>query len=94
MSSFPEWAFAGALASLPLQTHHRLRRVLTNKTASQAWHDVMLSTGGVAGIPSHVIAAWRSINLSVVEKIHHTCVSLGVSVLTRNDASYPRQLLL
>lgn len=94
MCSLPEWAYAGALVSLPLQTHHRLRRVLTNKTASQAWHDVMLSTGGVAGIPPHVVSAWRSSDVNVVEKIHHTCLSLGVSVLTRNDASYPRQLLL
>ena len=94
MCSLPEWAYAGALASLPLQTHHRLRRVLTNKTASQAWRDVMLSTGGVAGIPTHVVSAWRSSDVNVVEKIHDTCLRLGVSVLTRNDASYPRQLLL
>jgi DNA processing protein len=54
----------------------------------------MTSRCSITGIPPHVIAAWRSSDENIVEKIHQKCLSENVSVLTRSDASYPRQLLL
>ncbi|MGA0117586.1 MAG: DNA-processing protein DprA [Ilumatobacteraceae bacterium] len=94
MNSFPEWAYAGALAALPLQTHHRLRRVLSGVSASEAWHNVMTGSPMVVGIPHHVLEVWRSVDSQFVEKIHHSCLASHVSVVTREDVGYPRQLLL
>ena len=94
MSTIPEWAYAGALAALPLQTHHRLRRVLGDRSACEAWREAMSGPVSHFGISAEVVTAWRSVDSRFVEKIQHSCLIAGVSVLTRRDATYPRQLLL
>ena len=92
--SLPEWAFAAALAALPLQTHHRLRRVLTGRTPREAWNEMRETTHSRDGVSPEAWTAWRQVHSHFVEEIFENCQSTNVSVITRSDTTYPRQLLL
>ena len=92
--ALPEWAYAGALASLPLQTHHRLRRVLSAASPRDAWSEIQESTSNRVGISADVWSAWRAVDKSFVEELYQQCCRAKVSVITRHDSTYPRQLLL
>lgn len=92
--SFPECAYAAALAALPMQTHHRLRRVLANRTPREAWSGMRESAHPYSGISSDAWSAWRQVHSHFVEEVHEHCRSTNVSVITRHHPTYPRQLLL
>lgn len=91
---FPDWVYAGALAALPLQTHHRLRRLLSSRTAHDAWTEIHQSQHSCIGVSQEVWSAWRHTDERLLENIHEMCVQRNISVITRHDVSYPRQLLL
>lgn len=92
--SLPEWAYAAALAALPLQTHHRLRRLLTEDSAHNTWHELMGTTRARAGLALEVLATWRKVDACFVERVYNDCLTSNISVITRHDSAYPRQLLL
>ena len=92
--SVPEWAYAAALAALPLQTHHRLRRLLVHSSPVEAWQAIRETALIESGISHEVLSAWRSVDTQFVERVHENCCVNNVSVVTRHDATYPRQLLL
>lgn len=92
--SLPDWAYAAALAALPLQTHHRLRRVMAIASPRDAWNVVRESAHARCGVSAEVWTTWRSVHSHFVEEIFEDCQSSDVSVVTRSDATYPRQLLL
>lgn len=90
----PEWAYAAALAALPLQTHHRLRRLLMHTSPVEAWQSIRETSLVGSGISQEVLSAWRSVDAHFVERVHENCCVNKVSVVTRRDATYPHQLLL
>ena len=92
--TLPDWAYAGALAALPLQTHHRLRRILSCASPRDAWDEIQHSAINRRGISSDVWTAWRDVDSRFVEKMYESCCVAKVSVITRRDPTYPRQLLL
>ena len=86
-------ACAAALASLPLQTPRRLRRLLSMWSAEDAWNIVMHSGAGVFGINDDVVRTWRSQDASLVHRVAERCEEAGVWVTVRGDASYPAALV-
>lgn len=82
-------ACAAALASLPLQTPLRLRRLLSMWSPEEAWNIVMHSRASVFGINDSVVAVWRSHDDSLVHRLEEQCEAAGVWVAVRGDDSYP-----
>lgn len=92
--SLPEWAFAAALAALPLQTHHRLRRVLGGRAPREAWNEIRETSLPYSGVSPEALSAWRNVHSHFVEEVFEDCQATNVSVITRHDITYPRHLLL
>lgn len=92
-AALPEWAFAAALASLPLQTPSRLRRLLSTGAPSQVWAAITHGMRPIPGIDDALWRTWAALNESVVEKSAHECDELDVQVLWRHDERYPVALL-
>lgn len=92
--NLPEWAFAAALAALPLQTHHRLRRLLHGQSPRDVWNVVRDSEQPIGGISVDVWSAWRSVDYKFVDRVYENCCANNVSVVTRLDSNYPCQLLV
>lgn len=85
-------ACAAALASLPLQTPLRLRRLLAMWSPEDAWNIVMHSRASVFGISDSVVAVWRGHDTSLVWRLEEQCRAAGVWVTVRGDPSYPAAL--
>jgi DNA processing protein len=91
--NLPEWAFAGALASLPLQTPTRLRRLLLTDTPSSVWSAIANGARLIPGIDDELWISWASMDANFVEQVAEQCLSLGVHVVWRGDVQYPVALL-
>lgn len=85
----PSWAYAAALAGLPLQTHQRLRRILAAYSPVDAWHHIQQGTYIDARLQPHVHAAWTTADVLLPQKMHDLCKENGISVVTLADDSYP-----
>lgn len=92
-ANVPEWAFAGALASLPLQTPTRLRRLLSTGAPSQVWSAITDGAHPIPGIDDALWRTWASMDSLFVEQVAEQCVSLGVHVVWRDRDDYPTALL-
>jgi DNA processing protein len=88
----PHWAFAAALAALPLQTHSRLRRLLQQSDPVRMWQRVREGTYVDQRVPEHVINAWRSADSHLPHKMHETCQDKNISVVSIHDDFYPEIL--
>lgn len=85
-------ACAAALASLPLQTPHRLRRLLDMWSPEDAWNTVMHTDASVFGISDSVVSVWRGHDPSVIHRVEEQCSTAGVWVAVRGDDAYPTAL--
>ena len=85
----PQWAFAAALASLPLQTHHRLRRLLAQHCAAEAWERLQTGQHRDERLSDNVLAAWQSTDASSPQIMYETCSEKNIKVVTLDDSNYP-----
>lgn len=92
-SELPEWSYAAALASLPLQTPSRLRRLLSNRSPSETWDAVANGGRPIPSIDDVLWRTWESSQLADVRKIAEEYERLEVLVLSRDDERYPVTLL-
>ena len=90
---YPSWAYTAALASLPLITPLRLRRLMALGDASHVWE--MLQGGGrpLVGINSDVWRAWHGVSSSHVVQVAEACIDNAMTVVSVHDAAYPSMLL-
>jgi len=91
-NQYPDWTFAAALAALPLQTPHRLRRLLSHDTAPHVWDMVHRGEQPVGGIADHVWRAWAQVASSHVVQVAEACIEHSITVVTMHDAAYPSVL--
>jgi len=85
----PSWTYAAALASLPLQTHTRLRRLLSDQDPIEAWHAVVTGQYSDPRNPEHVRDAWTHVDRQTPQKMRDACMQHGINVITNHDAAYP-----
>jgi DNA processing protein len=85
----PHWAYAAALAALPLQTHSRLRRLFHVSNPARMWRSVREGTYADQRVPEHVIDAWKSADPHLPHKMHDICQDKNISVVSTRDAFYP-----
>lgn len=88
-SDLPRWAYAAALAALPLQTHTRLRRLLTDTDAESAWHAVTRGAYVDERLPQRVTDAWRNTDSVLPRTLYDTCEHADIRVVTSRDEEYP-----
>jgi len=88
----PSWAFAAALAGLPLQTQSRLRWLLSTNDPRDAWCNIRYRHLDDPRIPERVQNAWKEADDDLPLRMHDRCLSLGLTVLTRSDEDYPSVL--
>ncbi len=91
-SSNPEWAYAAALASLPLQTHRRLRLLITRALPSDVWNQILRGRLTVPAIEPHVLQAWSMATASLPSVMHERCMKLALQVVSLHDTTYPAVL--
>lgn len=80
---------AAALAALPLQTPHRLRKLLACGEPSDVFGAIAAGRQVVAGIDERVWHAWRNV-AGLDEVMAERCERHGISVVTMRDAGYPK----
>ena len=79
---------AAALAALPLQTHHRLRRLIDSGEPGEIFRAIADGKRVVEGIDDRVWHAWRNV-AGLDEEMARRCELHGISVITTRDARYP-----
>ncbi len=80
---------AAALAALPLQTPHRLRRLLRAGAPTEVWHRIRAGERPVAGLPDEVWAAWRSVPVDLPDTTWRACVEGRMTVTWLGASGYP-----
>jgi DNA processing protein len=88
-TDIPDWAFAAALAALPLQTHTRLRRLLAAGDARAVWETVTRSRYVDPRLPQRVVDAWSDADDDLPSRMFDQCSERGISVVTHVDDQYP-----
>ena len=95
MEQLPQWAYNAALASLPLQTPLRLRRLIGLGDVGHVWEMLSNNERPLDGIPDDVWRAWHSCGEAHVQAVTEQCITAGVSVakaikwLESIKSSYP-----
>ena len=85
MGQLPEWAYNAALASMPLQTPLRLRRLIGLGDAGHVWEMVSNNERPLDGIPDDVWRAWRSCGQTHLQAVTEQGITAGVSVVSVHD---------
>ena len=93
MGQLPQWAYNAALASMPLQTPLRLRRLIGLGDAGHVWEMVSNNERPLDGIPDDVWRAWQSCGQTHLQAVTEQCITAGVSVVSVHDQGYPDVLL-
>jgi DNA processing protein len=92
-SCYPQWAYAAALAALPLQTPRRLRRLIDLNSPSVVWNMLQERERPLPGIDPEVWKAWHSAPASLLFETADNCLAHNVTVATLHDGAYPNVLL-
>ena len=90
---FPDWACAGALAALPLQTPQRLRQLIDVGDPIQTWSRIISGDAVLSHLPSVVQRAWTQSCPAGAEKIYEVCRRENIAVTYRATPSYPATLM-
>lgn len=93
-STYPQWAYAAALASLPLQTYQRLRRLLDLGEPSAVWELVRTGERPLVKIDNEAWKAWTQAPESLLGETAEVCIESGITVVTHRDPAYPEVLHL
>lgn len=92
-SCYPQWAYAAALAALPLQTPRRLRRLIELAEPSVVWNMLQHGERPLVGIDPVVWRAWHAASPSLLSQTAENCMAHNVTVATTKDGAYPAALL-
>ena len=88
----PEWAYAAALASLPLQTHRRLRLLITRGSPSDVWGKILHHKIVAPSLEPHVLQAWSTASSCLPRQMYERCMTIEAQVVSLHDAAYPSVL--
>jgi len=88
-TAIPDWAYAAALAALPLQTHTRLRRLLANGDARTMWQMVIHSRHVDPRLPQRVTDSWSNVDRDLPVRMFDLCNEREISVVTHIEDEYP-----
>jgi DNA processing protein len=89
----PSWAYAGALASLALQTPQRVRQLITLGDPAETWARIVGGDVVLSHIPSDVQHAWASCSQHSAMHMYETCRRIGIDVTYRGASDYPVTLM-
>jgi DNA processing protein len=92
-SCYPQWAYAAALAALPLQTPRRLRRLVELAEPSVVWAMLQNGERPLVGIDPVVWRAWHGVSASLLDQTADKCITHNVTVATIHDGAYPTALI-
>jgi DNA processing protein len=92
-SCYPQWAYAAALAALPLQTPRRLRRLVELAEPSVVWAMLQNGERPLVGIDPVVWRAGHGVSASLLDQTADNCITHNVTVATIHDGAYPTALI-
>lgn len=93
MTRYPSWTFTAALASLPLITPLRLRRLMSLGDAPRVWEMLQAGERPLVGITNDVWRAWHGVSSSHVVQTAEACIDHSMTVVSVRDDAYPSMLL-
>lgn len=93
MTTYPEWTYSAALASLPLQTPLRVRRLINLGVSSKVWEMLQAKERPLDAIPDKVWRAWHSCAQEHHVRISEKCIEENLTVVSTRDLAYPDVLL-
>ncbi len=88
-TDIPDWAYAAALAALPLQTHTRLRRLLAGGDVQTMWQMVIHSRHVDPRLPQRVTDSWSNVDRDLPVRMFDLCNEREISVVTHIEDEYP-----
>ena len=83
---------AAALAALPLQTHHRLRKLIACGDPVDVFRAIAAGQRVTGGIDERVWHAWRNV-AGLDEVMARRCGEHGISVVCSRDDEYPTSIV-
>lgn len=86
---YPQWAYAAALASLPLLTHARLRRLIAHDQPSVVWNMLQEKERPLPGFKEDTWRAWCHVPNSALIETAELCIDNNITVTTHRDRLYP-----
>lgn len=89
----PTWAYAAALASLPLQTPQRLRLLINLGDPTVTWTRIVSGDDVVQRVPKDVQRAWASSSVENPQKMFEDCQRSGIDVTYCGAVGYPETLV-
>lgn len=92
-SRYPQWAYAAALAAMPMQTHARLRQLMSAGAASEVWNMLQQGERPIPSLKEECWRVWHSVPESLLIETAETCIDHNIAVTTRSDPEYPTALL-
>lgn len=92
-SVLPQWAYATALACLPLQTPHRLRHLIDVGEPHQTWERIVGGEKVMPHLAQDVQQAWAGSSQQLVVHMFEACQRHNIDVTFRGDQNYPATLL-
>ena len=90
---YPSWTYTAALASLPLITPLRLRRLLSVASAPEVWEMLQEGERPLVGVGNDVWRAWHGVGASHLVQIAEQCIDHSMTVVSFRDGAYPTMLL-
>ncbi len=90
---YPQWTYAAALASMPMLTHGRLRRLLQLGAPSQVWEMLQAGEKPLQKISPDCWSAWHLVTDESLVHIAELCLDHNITVTTNTDAMYPTSLI-
>jgi DNA processing protein len=92
-NSLPAWAYAAALAALPLQTPQRLRQLINTADPAETWARIVGGQGVVLQVPKDVQHAWFTSSQDGAMLMYEACQRNNIDVTFRGGDGYPKTLL-
>jgi DNA processing protein len=86
---YPQWAYAAALASLPLLTHARLRRLIAHDKPSVVWNMLQEKDRPLPGFKEDTWRVWCNVPQSMLIETAELCIDSNIIVTTNRDRLYP-----
>lgn len=89
----PAWAYAAALAALPLQTPQRVRQLINKGDPAETWMRIVGRQGVLVKVPNEVQLAWSSSPPDGPMVMYEACQRHSIDVTFRGADCYPETLM-
>lgn len=89
----PTWAYAAALANLPLQTPQRLRRLISKGDPTETWTRLVEGDHIGVRVPENVHRAWTESSAQTPQQMYNECSQHNIDVTYRSADGYPHILM-